>query len=368
MEGNKIPQALDRAIAVASKHPAVLKVGVPATNSDGSISVELTFQVSLPNVWRAKGQSPSGVKLHEPVRLDFPAGFPLHPPRVSLRQDFGRNFAHIQPWLVDGRPVPCIVYGQVSEFFQQHGMVGILNQTSLWLDHAAEGVLIDQEQGWEPVRRDNLNDYIVADETALRGLVDRKGGYKFFHYEYLRMVSGDGNFRFHGQVSPTQAQFNSETIRKIFREEPRASSLLFGEGLALVVWPGKKPSGELIECSCYSPENVSNFGELKIRATLFGCAKELDDALAWLTRCFIKYSSPHAFSMAIILCARRPFNLIGANSPIEICPYMVDICPPQFSRKETQQRCVLRDIVIKSRASCWLAPRMLPGWIASRGH
>ena len=99
-----------RALALVSAHQAVSHVGAPSLNeANGATAVDVTFEVNLPSEWRRCGKSPSGVKLKEVVRFDFPSDFPLEPPRLALRPDFNRHLPHMQPWLTDGRPVPCIL-------------------------------------------------------------------------------------------------------------------------------------------------------------------------------------------------------------------------------------------------------------------
>ena len=66
--------------------------------------------------------------------------------------DFNRNLPHMQPWLIEGRPAPCLYEGSLTELLHEEGLVGILNQTAIWLERAAMDNLLDPEQGWEPVR------------------------------------------------------------------------------------------------------------------------------------------------------------------------------------------------------------------------
>ena len=137
---------VQHAYMVIAAHPAVREVGKP-DYGDTTVQLTIVVEVPFPNAWKAEGQSPNGVNRFEEVRLDFPPGFPLDPPVPSLRPDFSRHLAHIQPWLTqDGRPVPCIQDGRMSEFIHQEGIRGVINQTVLWLDHAAEGRLISEEQ------------------------------------------------------------------------------------------------------------------------------------------------------------------------------------------------------------------------------
>lgn len=321
--------AVQRALLIARQHPAIVSIGDPVrTKANNQVSVELIFEVNFPNAWRAVGKSPSGVQLHEPVRFDFSTDFPLQVPAISLRADFGRNFAHIQPWMVDGRPVPCIVNGELSDFFHQQGILGILNQMMLWFEHAAEGNLITQSQGWEPMRQDGLESYIVADPDTLRSLTDQQGGYKFLGYDYMRYADSTETILLHGQVSNKIIILNSQSGLGIFKEGTRSKGnkkFWQGEGLAIFVWPGKDSHKNPIVCDKYCPQFVSNWEELKSLAADLGCALELNAAIckiAYFARGF-KQTAP--FPLCIILCGRRPYNLIGINSSIEICPYIIDI-------------------------------------------
>lgn len=325
--------AVQRTLVLIGEHPSVDTVGTPQTDeASGVVTVDVTFAVNLPSEWRRHGESPSGVRLREEVRFRFPSGFPLDPPRLSLRADFSRNLPHMQPWLADGRPVPCIHDGDLSELLHKEGLTGILNQTWVWLERAALGTLMDPHQGWEPVRRDSLDDVVVADAGALQGLVDRRGGHRFLELEYLRVVAADGTEFVHGQVSSKRVTVNRKAVAQLFAEEEiaREAGLRRGRSLALIVWPGKQPSGELIVCDSYFPETVSDVSELKQRATLYGCVRELNEALSWLGGSLKGWSAAQSFKMAVILLARRPFKIIGSENPIELCPYIVDAQLPDL--------------------------------------
>ena len=292
----------------------------------------MTFNVNLPNEWRAHGESPSGVRLREAVRLDFPNGYPMDPPELSLRANFTRDLPHMQPWTAEGRPVPCIYDGNLAELLQQAGLAAILNQTALWLDRAALGKLIDAKQGWEPVRRDAFADVVVADAEQLRGWVDNRGGIRFVEMHYLR-VAGEGTVAdsVQCQVAGSAVPVRRGEIKKNFEEwAVDGEWLRRGKSLAVVVWPGKEGSGEEIVCDTYLPETVEDIGGLRQRASLYGCRKELDDAFRWLKTCLTGLASKWRPPLMVILLARRPIRLIGTESAIELCPYVVDIVAPML--------------------------------------
>ena len=323
--------AIRRALALISEHPGIDGLDAPLYDSaSGATTVDVTFRVSLPSEWRRQGESPSGVKSGEVVRFDFSARYPLCAPSLSLREGFNRNLPHIQPWVTNGRPVPCIYDGDLDELLHQKGLAGILNQTSLWLENAALGKLIDPEQGWEPVRRDSLHDVVVADAEHLQGFVDRRGGWRFLKIIYLKFDTPNGSFSVHGQVLNEVVNVNLGSVGQHFHEGElnRDAGLRGGASLSLVVWPRKRPSGEAIVSDSYFPETVENIDGLKERAAMYGCGKELDAGLCCLRKYLPQRVEAGPFPMPVILLARRPFHLIGSTSPIELCPYIVEIRLP----------------------------------------
>ena len=331
----EVGYAVRRALHLISEHPGVDAVGAAELDkASGIVTVEVTFAVNLPSEWRGRGESPSGVRLREEVRFEFPGEFPLDPPELSLRADFSRNLPHMQPWLLDGRPAPCIYDGNLAELLHREGMAGILNQTAVWLERAALRTLIDPDQGWEPVRRDSFRDVLVADADFLRGLVDRRGGHRFLEMEYLRSSGVDGSPVVHGQIGSARPPVNRRSVGGLFGErgDGGEAPLWCGRSLALVVWPGKHPSGEPIINDTYLPETVQDVDGLRERAALYGCRKELDAGLNWLRTCMSGWPPSGPYTMAVILLARRPFAVIGSASPIELCPYLMEIAPPRLLR------------------------------------
>ncbi|MCY4384881.1 MAG: Mov34/MPN/PAD-1 family protein [Nitrospinae bacterium] len=325
--------AVRRALTLISEHPGVHQVDAPLIDeASGATTVNVTFGINLPNEWRRQGESPSGVRLKEVVRLDFPSGFPLEPPELSLRTDFTRDLPHMQPWVIDGRPVPCIYDGDLAELLHTEGLAGILNQTFIWLENAALGTLIDPEQGWEPVRRDSLSDVVVADAEHLQGLVDRHGGHRFLKTNYLKIDAADGTQCVNCQVLNEVVKVDRVSVVKVIGESKLNDDVQFrrGASLALVVWPGKHPSGETIVCDTYFPETVDSVNSLKERAALYGCKQELGAALSLLGKCLVGRSVAAPFTIVVILLARRPYKVIGSVSPIEVCPYVIDVQAPHL--------------------------------------
>ena len=305
-----------RAVAIARAHPQVIAVHC---RTDGCrAALDITFRVNLPNESKVRGESPSGVRQEEPVRFDFPPEYPIRAPESSVRTDFSRNHPHMQPWLTDGRPVPCIYDGDVTELLHREGFAGILNQTALWLDRAAAGTLIDPVQGWEPVRRDSFGDCLIADADRLRTLANRRRGYRFYGLSYLKI---DKTGYIYGRISDNPLSVNPGTLASLFS----GSRSGLRNSLTIVVWHAHDNCDRHVICDAYLPETVGCVGDLKSRASDYGCAQELDNGLTWLKLCLSRHRQLGPFPLAVVLLAHRPYHLIGSESSIELCPYVIDV-------------------------------------------
>ncbi len=149
------------------------------------------MSVSLPSRAKRRGISETGVKLLEPVILHFPPTYPFHAPVILLRSDFNKSLPHINP--IYNREekdyvLPCVYDGPLEDLLHQEGdgLSEILNQLSDWLGKAAIDDLIDSNQGWEPIRRDNTFGWMVYDLSGLRTLIQDKEGTLVFHCRYLK--------------------------------------------------------------------------------------------------------------------------------------------------------------------------------------
>jgi len=321
-----------RALRFIAAHPNVVSVSEVTTSESRRCQVEVDIRVGLPNVWAAEGQSPNGVRLIERVTFLFPPTYPLKAPTIQLRRDFDRSVAHVRPGDPLARPEPCLVDGNLTELLQHQGLLGILDQLVAWLENAALGHLIDPAQGWEPVRRDELRDLIIADAGVLRGLVSRKEGYAAFGFEYLSFLTDDGHPTVHGEIGRERLILSPKATPDMFSERlvVKGRQWRTGQSVALVSWPGRNPAGEPVVASRYQPETVTDFGSLMARAEEYGCAEPLRTGLRWLETCLRGYGSPSPRPIAVVLCARRPFKIIGSDNAIELCPYVVEIAAPKL--------------------------------------
>ena len=337
MAGDNLRHHAHHFLSTASSHRECRGGRVISVNDSEAI-IELDINVEMPLQMRVDGISESGVCRIETVTTILDKRYPWSPPTFFLRDDFPRNLPHLQPGPLTEPPRPCLIDGNEREYFFQFGLVelGIFNlihQLARWLWHAAEGTLIDMQQGWEPaLRRDLLADVVIDAETT-RTVVDRNGGHRVLEARYLRVGSSNSRpdppaytlIHVGEQQMPLRRQ-----NEKLFTHESSDRSAL-GNTVCCIAWPDKLPSGEPHIVATYIPETVTTFGEILARADELGCGRSLEVFLGGLERWFNDRASrtPIAIPIAVILCVRRPFHLIGSDSSIELLPYVLDVRPDQ---------------------------------------
>jgi hypothetical protein len=282
----QIGVAIRRGIAQLGAHPSVFQIlEIHQPSQSRSVDVIVAICVGLPNQWMAQGQSPNGVRSIENATFTFPSNYPTHTPKVTLRNDFDRSLAHIQPSDPKEPVEPCLIEGDASELLHEQGLSVIVNQLVIWLENAAMEKLIDPQQGWEPIRRDNLENIIIADDDFLRGLVTQKRQYELLGFIYLNHVTDKSDQSlslshwYYGQV--ISRSLSTQERRNAFSIEPIDSHLVRGSSLALIVFP-EIVAGEQLIVDRYLPEDVTDMASLRVRAKLYRCEKNLQFALAKL--------------------------------------------------------------------------------------
>ena len=322
-------EAFGRVLALLSPSRCKYISDVVPTRENGEAVIDVTFEINLPSRYRKRGISPTGVGRAETARFYFPDDFPLNVPTPTLRKDFSRQLPHVQPYLKNGRPVPCVYEGDLNELLHRRGIRAVFDHTHVWLNRAAANSLIDLEQGWEPMRRDAFSKHgLYIDTDNLRSQIDHDSYNKclaFFRLQYLKF-SNDLEASVWGKMGDRELSIGEKTALESLDEEPvhKNSDIYQGKSLALVVWSGKLPSGKLFVAKEYLPEEVRCVNDLMQLAELYGCEK-LMTGVNLLRQWLATYSWRGLIPLAIILAARRPCNLIGSNSPIELCPYIVKI-------------------------------------------
>ena len=228
---------------------------------------------------------------------------------------------------------PCIYYGALDELLHQEGdgLSRILNQLSEWLKRAASNQLIDTSQGWEPIRRDYTKGWIVFDLSACRRQIGDLAGTKVFKCLLSKDLSDKDEYIVSGIKLEKPIGISAAFLDELFKIENSPFGPVM-RSIAVFAWPNKFDDGTVKIVGKYLPETVINLGQLYDRADAYGCGQALKSVLADLSWAWQKLSWKKNHPIFIVLTARRPFNLIGDGSPLELIPYML-LC--RMERQDT---------------------------------
>ncbi|WP_170117085.1 hypothetical protein [Phyllobacterium sophorae] len=300
--------AILRAVRLIRAHSRVVTL---EDNLATDLSIVVHIDAGLNNRWRAVGASPNGVRAIEPVTFRFSRHYPADMPDVALRADFDRSHPHLVPGPLTEPPRPCYIDGSPLDLIRLRGPQGLVTQLADWLEKAAATELINPTQGWEPVRRDRFDDFVEADAQALRELIDADGGGAFFFAPFT--VISDRELRC----------YCCHLIERIPLRPDIAPTLSdrYGQiGIGVAVWPRRNFIADR-----YQPETVTNVSELFERAKTLGLFDSLRTNLGLLQRRLQAAPVKTPVVISVVLLVRRPLDLIGQTSPIEILPYVIEI-------------------------------------------
>lgn len=331
----------ERILRVALAHPEC-RGGklLPAGSKSASVLIEMN--VEMPLAMKADGESLNGVRTVEPVEVSIGPNYPWVAPTFYLRDDFPRDLPHLQPGALTSRPRPCLIDGSHQEFFvqfglEESGLFHLIEQLGLWLRRAAVGALINPEQGWEPMLRQQLGDAIAFDSDAARASVDRTGGWFTWASRYYRHGPEDAvlNGASHTLIdaSTTKVPLKAGIDDQNFTARQRPNAMLVGSTVTAILWPDKLANGKPFVASTYLPETVQTLGDLRARATQLGCSRSFEALLSNLERSFAGTHLESPIPVGMVFCARRPLHIAGYESDIELLPYVIEMRP--FSRRQS---------------------------------
>lgn len=178
----ELPESIFLALQCISSHPAVNSTTSPKYSS-GCWVIEFDIHVEMPRDAAEKGVTDTGVRELEPVRLVFGHSFPISAPLICLREDFNRELPHINPSKKGSYVYPCVTDLALDELIHEpSGIEELINRIVIWLNDAATGELMNPDQGWEPIRRDETKGGIECNSEHLIRHASRMGALGLFIY------------------------------------------------------------------------------------------------------------------------------------------------------------------------------------------
>jgi len=277
---------IEKAHRYISEHNAFEDVSnITTVGNDKFSIISAMAKINLPGKFIKGGVTDVGVRKREEVHFIFPESFPLEAPVIKLRDDFPRCFPHINPSEKDVRP--CIYEGNLSELLQQsEWMNGILNQLADWFEKAASNDLLNYDQGWEPMRNDHNVGFVHYDiDDVLSAYA--KGQGTFFSREI--------HFEIRNEIILTDFLCNPEKTKKAH---------------VLFVFQSKV-------IDSYVPNTITTLGHLYEYANSIQIEgmKDLIEN--------IDISHINEDKIFVVLCVKRPVNIIGSDSDVEFLNFVI---------------------------------------------
>lgn len=308
-----VPHAIAQAICDLENFPDIVSVRKPEKEKNGW-KVVTAFTVSLPSRAIKSGISLTGVKDTEIVLFIFPENYPRKAPRVYLRSDFPRNLPHINPGSANDMVSPCIYDGSLDDLLHQgFGLNEILYQVQDWLNKAASNSLINRNQGWEPIRYDSVENFIMYEHAKLRALVIDKSGFCFLTCEGV-----SGSISFYKIHDYMPFNLNGWYAGYVTQDDTQRESFTIGIRPVLFCWSDKDK-----EINEYFPETVTNLGELLTKSKLYGTEQLFWQQIQHLWREL--RNAGKLIDVIVIHCVRRPLLLINQNTNLELLAYRVRV-------------------------------------------
>lgn len=318
--------AIQLALQEIAAHPDVVRI-VGAEINEFRAWVEFDIDLGFGDRWKVDGASPTGVFPVECVRFDFLPKYPCQAPLPSLRPDFDRRHAHFQPGRnSDGRPIPCIVFGDLDEFVAARGLFGMVDQLRLWLERAACDAL-SQGPTWEPMRRDSVRDWVNCDPDEIRTFGRGKARYDFMTTVYRRIVrdrKSGVTEAYHGRLG--RRVIIESGVRQFLGRHPTDDGVEFG--LALILHAAAEVGGREVIHDEFRPDDVTNLESFLAQAARFGVEKQFRRAMTALTDAADENLSGLA-PLPVIILVKRPKPMPDSECPVELVSYFLQIYMPQ---------------------------------------
>lgn len=328
-----LPPPIEDAIEAFKLHPAVIEIVDVKALGDGAFIIEALFDTNLPSRWQKTGLTPDGVRSRENVEAYFPLGYPSKAPRFSLRPDFNSNLPHINPHRKGARIPPCVLAGSNLELLHSEGIFGLIGQMAEWLKNAGRRSLINLAQGWEPMRRDELDDHLFLEPESL--LNSKQFGRHHLYYASCWRIKTTG-----GTLTSYPQRWEGATVQpkqfqKLLFTKPLSDRAEERQSLVVVCWPSASDNGLPAVSDKYLPDTVETLADLNSRVLELGCNQAFEAFTGNVNQVAKQATQGLMLPIFLIFPVRRPAHLIGSTSEYEFICYKVEATTPAMFSENT---------------------------------
>lgn len=297
-----------------------------------NIAIPLSISVNLPS----KGTHENiDIRDKEPILLLFSLkNYPTTSPRIkSDRKDFPTTIlSHLYAVNKGVAPTLCLVRENLDEWFANRRISDLISVVKQWFSKAANGLLSEDADEFEPVRLEGYRGYSIYNYIKLYKLVNENKRYnpEFvdfpFAYQLLSTKEKDSKYptfkRFEIEITPKNfdalykivAEFNIKTIE----ERKDANNIefpLFG----IILW-----SNLPHVVSSYSTLLPKTIGELETFANEYSISIREPISEYINNKLFVNNLTSY---IPVIIALKRPKKLIGFEAEYEFFHFVINASP-----------------------------------------
>jgi len=313
---------------------------------DRVVSVTTRWQVTLPNTFKKAGISKIGVKQIEVVVWLVPLDYPLKAPSPRLRADFPTKLPHINPYTKGELIHPCVSEISLKELLHSSGFGAILEATKQWLDNAAADELHCPVQGWESARNDNGSGLIIVDSYSIQTELNSHSR-KARYYEYRYFYNEKKNQFVLGNLTTPHLGTGNNSYKEKRVGIDVQSGIRHAPGLLI-------QTDENTVFDEYHSEHIFNLKALRQFAKSINTEEVFNTRLNYILSLFLPRRTRPQQKISIeefmiVFAVKRPFNLIGTDSPWELLPYRISINKDQ--KEKLNDETVVRSTYFMERCN-----------------
>lgn len=321
----KLPNAIQESIQGIKKLLEITEIEVLKIN-DFSVAIPISLEVNLPS----KGTHENiDIRQNEPILISFSIkNYPTSSPRIrSDRKDFPTaNLSHLYAVTKGAPPTLCLVRENLDEWFANRRISDLIFVAKQWLSKAANGLLTEDADEFEPVRLEGFRGYSIYTHNKQFKLVNKNQKYlDKLPFAYLLFTTKDRVSR-----QPSFKQFTVEVTSHLFKklydiiakfnidsiEGKKQNEDIEFPLLGLLIWNDSvKTIGTYSTSLPKTYKELEDFGNTYAVSIKEPVQQYLQDGL------FVNNLTTF---IPIIIAVKRPKKLIGFESNIEFFHFVIN--------------------------------------------
>lgn len=321
---NELPHSINEAISEIEQLLQISGVNILSLDKY-NIAIPISINVNLPS---KRTHENIDIRGSEPILLSFNIeNYPTTSPRIkSDRKDFpSTNLSHLYAVTQGKPPTLCLVRENLDEWFANRRICDLISVGKQWFSKAANGLLSEDADEFEPVRLEGYRGYAIYRHLKLYNFIFENNRYMDeFPFCYLlfstklKSLANPSFKRIDIDVTSSNLVEMYDVIKnlnlKFIKDKDNDVELpLFG----LLVWSNLSES-----ISSYSTLLPKTYGELESFAE--ECSISIREPISEYIKSSLSINNLTSY-IPVIIGIKRPKKLIGFESDIEFFHFVINV-------------------------------------------